>query len=86
MEKKVSVDIHWYSDMKKKEQARYKKAILEYLRKKKTITNSEVRHLLQLPDSSHSKVQRLLRALVASGNIVLVSNFGQNVYTLGKTK
>jgi ATP-dependent DNA helicase RecG len=62
-----------YSHLKKQEKARQKEAILRYLDDIDTITNTEVRELLRLPDSSISYVSRLLSDLYKQGEIDLVT-------------
>jgi ATP-dependent DNA helicase RecG len=63
-----------YSRLKKQEKARQKEAILRYLDDIDTITNSEARELLKLPDSSISYVSRLLSDLLEQGEIALVTH------------
>lgn len=60
-----------YSRLKKQEKARQKEAILRYLDEIETISNSEARQLLRLPDKDISYVSRLLTSLLKDGEIEL---------------
>lgn len=63
-----------YSRLKKQEKARQKEAILRYLDEIDTISNSEARQLLRLPDKDMSFVSRLLTSLLAAGEIEIDPN------------
>lgn len=65
-----------YSKLKKQEKARQKEAILRYLDEVETITNTEARMLLQLPDSSRSYVSRLLSSMVESEDLEIITPDG----------
>ena len=63
-----------YSQLKKQEKARQKEAILRYLDSIETITNSEARALLRLPDSDMAYVSRLFKALLNEDEIETAPN------------
>ena len=65
-----------YSKLKKQEKARQKEAILRYLDEVDTITNTEARMLLQLPDSSRSYVSRILSSMVESEDLEIITPKG----------
>ena len=71
-----------YSKLKKQEKARQKEAILRYLDETETITNSEARLLLQLPEKAQSYVSRLFADMVHDDLLEIITppNVFQRIY------
>lgn len=77
-----------YVRNKKQEKAIQKEAILRYLDSMETISNSEARMLLNLPDSAMSYVSRLLSEMVKDGQLIIITpiNSSRRKYARKKRK
>lgn len=75
-----------YSQLKRQEKVLQQEAILRYLSSFDTITNSEARLLLKLPDSAVSQVSRLLAEMLQAGLLKLKTpeNNKKRIYAKGK--
>ena len=73
-----------YALNKKQNKARQKEAILRYLDEVGQITNSDARQLLKLPSKDTSLVSRLFKELLTSGDIVVISEKGNNRRVYGR--
>lgn len=73
-----------YALNKKQNKARQKEAILRYLDEVGQITNSDARQLLKLPPKDTSLVSRLFKELLTSGDIVVISEKGNNRRVYGR--
>lgn len=77
-----------YVRNKKQEKAIQKEAIMRYLDSMETISNSEVRMLLNLPDSAMSYVSRLLSEMVKDELLIIITpiNSSRRKYARKKRK